>query len=553
MKRLLFFVKACAVCAALGALPPAGTAPASGIPVSGAAPASDAPVSDTLPPAGTPTLSPGSEIPDSGAAPEKPALSLLFAGSWEIGGNLSEQAQIILEMPDSGLNFRIRYTDRRKTSSWDAFTESFDENGLAALSGGVYHKPTGSRFLYGMITGSGLAARITNPRLKGLAFEESRAPSQSDLKTESASTALPAFYLHLASPESSSQFPIAAFGAVSVESEGEPGTTLSFSPGKSAFTAGTTVSFSRNSRARLEAYYTGGTIPPRKPSTWFSYKPALPERDFRVYAGSLTLHFPGFGFAADGAWSETFAFGRGFYGNVGLRFGDRPWRLSLAADGSGSRYIGPDGGENGAELRFAARLERRGKRSSLFRLQALAMAAETEDNVPGGFWELAERPNRYSFGLYYRPQPGRGSFDLRSFSLGLKNDSRIPEKESAGAEALVSLRLFQLGLDSRIGVSGIAAGGDSEESQAFPGTIRLGQYRFDSLRLHESLVWNKGFVQCRAGFGYTAEMKASGLKAAWDASLAVTLGGKRGRFGLKINSPRFPDDWEYTLSWLFRK
>jgi hypothetical protein len=408
-----------------------------------------------------------------------------------------------------------------------------------------------------MITTSGLAARITNPRLKGLPFEESRAASQSELKTASSSTALPAFYLHLASPELGlgSRFRIKSFGAVFLESEGEPGSTLSFSPGGNAFTAGTTVSFSRNSWLRLEGYYTEGTIPPRKPSTWFSYKPALPERDFRVYAGSAALHFPGFGFAADGAWSETFAYGRDFYGNLGIRFGDKPWRISLAADGSGSRYVGPGGGENGAELRFAARLERRGKRSSLFRLQALARAAETEDNAGGSLWELAEKPNRYSLGLYYRPQAGGGSFGLRSVSFDLKKDSRIPEKESAGAETLVSIRLFRLGLDTRIVVSGLKenSGEDTKAYQTFPGTLRLGPYRFDSFRLHESLVWSKDFFQCKAGFGYTSEIKAAGLSTVWDASLALTFKGKHGWFSLKAASPRFPDDWEYTLSWLLRK
>jgi hypothetical protein len=522
MKRLLFFIEACAACAALGALPAA--------PVSGAM---------------------------SRDPPKKPVISPLFAGSWENGGNLSTRAQIMLEMPSSGLSFRIQYTDRRKTSSWNAFTESFDGNGLAAFSGGIYHEPTGSRFLYGMITTSGLAARISNPRLKGLPFEESRVASQSELKTESSSTALPAFYLHLASPELEpfSKFRIKAFGAVSLESEGEPGSTLSFSPGKGAFTTGTIVSFSRNSWTRLEAYYTEGTIPPRTPSTWFSFKPALPERDFRVYAGSVTLHFPGFGLAADGAWSETFAYGRGFYGNLGLRFGDRPWRLSLAADGSGSRYVGPAGGENGAELRFAARLERRGKRSSLFRLEALARAAETEDNAPGGLWELAKRPNRYSFGLYYRPQPDGGSFGFRNVSFSIKTDSRVPEKESAGAEAFVSLRLFRLGLDSRIGVSGLKKNPEEnpEPYQVFPGTLSLGPYHFDSLRLHESFVWNRDFFQCKTGFGYNAEMKAAGLSTFWDTSLALTLKGKHGWFSLKISSPEFPDDWEYTLSWLIRK
>jgi hypothetical protein len=517
MKRPLFLIQAWIVCAALDALPPASGAGTQ--------------VSDTVTPA---------------SGPSGVNISTLFAGSWESGGNLSGRAQLVFDMPATGLNFRLQYTDRRKASSWDAFTESFAENSLAAVSGGLYHKPTDSRFLYGMITTSGLAARITNPRLKSAPFEELRVPSQSELKTAPSSTALPAFYLHLASPElePASKIRLKAFGAASLESEGDPGTTLSFVPGKSALTAGTTVSFSRNSWARIESYYTEGTIPPRTPSTWFSYKPALPERDFRLYAGSAALHFTGFGLAADGAWSETFAYGKDFYGSLGLRFGDRPWRLSLAADGSGSRYVGPDGGENGAELRFAARLERRGKRSNLFRLEAIARAAETEDNSPGGFWELAEKPNRYSLGLYYRPQTGGV---VHGLSFSVKGDDRVLGKESAGTEARVSLRLFGLGMDTRIGVSGLKG-----ENPAFPDTARLGSYRFDSLKLHENLVWSRGPLQCKAGFGYTAEMKAAGLRTLWDASLAVTLKGKHGWLSFKANSPNLPGDWEYTVSWLIR-
>ncbi|MDR1507262.1 MAG: hypothetical protein LBI67_09205 [Treponema sp.] len=516
MKRFLVFVQICAVCARLRALPPeAGTKP--------------------------------------------PGVSLLFGGSWESGGNVSGRAQIILDLPAPGLSFRVQYTDRRKASSWPAFTESFNENSLASVSAALYHtapgsRTAGSRLLYGMITTSGLAARIKNPRLRGAPFEELRAPSQSDLKTESASTAIPAFYLHLASPELEleslpSKPRLTAFGAFSLESEGPPGTTFSFSPGKGAFTAGTTVSFSRGVWTRLEAYYTGGTIASKDQAAWFSYKPALPERDFRLYAGSYVLHFPGFGLAVDGAWSETFAYGKDFYGNAALRFGDRPWRLSLAADGSGSRYIGPDGGENGAELRFAARLERRGRRSSLFRLDTLVRAAETEDSPGAGFWRLAEKPNRYSAGLSYRLPAGGGPFGVRSFSFSLKGDSRDADKESADAETSVSLRLFQLGADTRIVVSGLAG---QTPGNDFSDTAKLGRYRFNSLRVQESLVWSKDNFQCKAGLGYTAEMKTSGLKALWDTSLALTLRGKHGWFSVKLHSPDFPSQWDYTISWLFR-
>jgi hypothetical protein len=470
---------------------------------------------------------------------------LLSSGTWETEKNLTTRSQIRLDMPAAGLGFRLQMVDRRPASSPELFAESFTdgvEGGvLTALSGGVYHNPTDSRLLYGMLKTEGLAARVKNPWLRGAPFAENHVPSRSDLKTDVSSTARPALFLYAGSPEWHLQpgeaANVRAFASVSLESTGERGTTLEFSGGKPAFAAGADFTFAKNSFARLEGFYTGGAIPERKQSSWFSFTPALPERDFRFYAGSLAVSLPAFGFAVDGAYSETFAYGQGVYGNAGLRFGNRPWRFSLAVDGSGSRYTGPDGGANHAELRLAAKLERRGKRGSLLRFDALCRASETDDTPEGGFLKLAENPNRASLGFYYRFPQDHTPAALSRLSFRLSSDSRDAKKDSAGAEASAGLRLWQLDSDTQIKLSAVRdKTGESD-------------YRFNSFRLHESLVWTAGFLQYRAGLGCTAYAVKEPV---WDVSLSAALRAKYGWFKAKLDSPHAPEDWRLTFSWLAR-
>jgi hypothetical protein len=472
---------------------------------------------------------------------------LLSTGTWETDKNLTTRSQMRLDMPASGLGFRLQLVDRRPVSSPELFAESFaggaEKGALTALSGGVYHKPTDSRLLYGMLKTEGLAARIKNPWLRGAPFAENHTSSRSDLKTDVSATARPALFLYAGSPEwqfhPGEAAKLRGFTAVSLESTGKHGTTLEFSGGRPAFAAGTDFTFAKNGFTRLEFFYTEGTIPERKQSSWFSFAPALPERDFALWAGSLAFSVPSFGFAADGAWSETFAYGRDFYGNAGFRFGDRPWRFSLAVDGSGSRYTGPDGGENHAELRYAAKLERRGRRGSLLRFDALCRAGETDNTPDGGFLKLAETPNRTSLGFYYRFPQNHAPAALSRLSFKLSSDSRDTKKDSAGAEALAGLHLWRFDSDTQIKLSAVR--NKAEESD----------YQFDSFRLRESLVWTKNFLQCKTALGCTIYAVKEPV---WDASLSAALQAKCGKadgwFKIKLDSPRAPEDWRLTFSWL---
>jgi hypothetical protein len=290
--------------------------------------------------------------------------------------------------------------------------------------------------------------------------------------------------------------------------------------------AGADFVFSKNILLRLEGFYTERTLPPRTSSTWFSASPALPERDFRLYAGSLVFNMPRFGFAADGAYSETFAFGRDFYGNLGLRLGDKPWRLSLAADGAGSRYVGSDGSVPGQGFRSAARLERRGKGSSLFRLAAV-LRWETPL-----FGETMEGPERSSFSAYYRLPSSRAPAALSRVSLTVNRDSRDEDAV----------------LDSGDILAGIKLGPFSSVTEF---KLSTKDNDFASLGIQESVSWKIRLINFIARTGYT---NTAGKDDLWDGSLSASVrgklrSGKRGRLSVKAASTDFPEKWEYTIGW----
>jgi hypothetical protein len=200
----------------------------------------------------------------------------------------------------------------------------------------------------------GLPARVRNPWIRGIPYTESHQSTVSDLKPEPSSTKDPAAYLYLGSPWLG---PVRAFGSAVLESNLQPG-----------FDLGVEARLSETMFLRAEGFYTGHNLPPREGSAWFSEKAPLPERDFSLLAGNVFFTSPFIEATTDIAWSQTFAYGGGLYGNLGLRIGDRPWRFSIAGDGAGSRFVGRDGGNAGAGFRSAAKAEWRGKRTRLFRV-----------------------------------------------------------------------------------------------------------------------------------------------------------------------------------------
>jgi hypothetical protein len=297
-----------------------------------------------------------------------------------------------------------------------------------------------------------------------------------------------------------------------------------------AFGGGAEFRWNKNSQEgtslfRLEGFYTQKTLPSRKAQSWFSASPPLPERDFRFYALGTVFTTPAFGIASDWAFSETFAFGRDIYGNVAVRLGNRPWRISLAADGAGNRFVGRDGAAVKEGFRLGGRLERLGVGSGLFRFSGDFRGPAAGKAFEQGFLELYFRPPAPSAKKAAR---FRG---LSRVSLSLDRDERDPVKTEDTVKGTADFKLGPIGANF--------SGAYSAVPQVFGDFI--------SAKVSGEITWSPGIFQFRAKLGYTA---AKDKESVWDTSLygAARL-GKQNRLSVKIAASNFPRDWNYTISW----
>ncbi|MDR3114037.1 MAG: hypothetical protein LBU25_00785 [Treponema sp.] len=431
-----------------------------------------------------------------------------------------------LHIPWHNLSLRTQLMGKSTADLSLPLGEGWDRGSITG-AGGIYHKPSGSRILYGILELRGLAVRIQRPWGKALPFVEYRKSSLGDLRTEPASTKKPEAYLYLGSP--SLGIWRGFVSAIITPDAGNDTTGLGFSCGVEA-------QWDKKRTLQVEGFYTGKELPPRYTESWFSLSPPLPEREFHLYALGLMYTGPFLGIASDWAYSDTFAYGRDLYGNLGIRIGNRPWRLSLAADGAGSRYAGSDGFAGGAGFRAGGRVEYYGKKGRFFRLSTSLGAGE-----PGAPFE------RSSTRIYFRfpADFGIGPLRFSRISLRLTRDAGDLSQVEDAYEARAGLIWGSLG----VAVSGSLTGTSAASAQPFPFPIPEPALAVPGSAIAGEVSYRIGQAQVRVRLGYTNEKARDGLHGIWDTAWYASIRGKPGRFSLTIASPDLPASWTYTLTW----
>jgi hypothetical protein len=406
-----------------------------------------------------------------------------------------------------------------------------------------------------------------------------------DLRTSVSSTKQDEMYLYLSSPrltffKKSSLPEITIRGFASGQFTPANAAKKNFVP---AFSGGLETVFGKKIELLVEGFYTGAKLPPRASSSWFSDSPPLPERDFRLNAAALLLTTPYVSFSSDWAWSETFAWGRGIYGNAGLRITPPlpwnagkpgPWSLSLAADGMSERYVGRDGSGPGGGLRTAGKIEWKGPRSSLFRLNTTLRAPA-----------LDEAFERSSSGIYYRFPASNAAtrasgFPLRVTRISLNVDRNASDRKKIhdGIDGALGLSLnlpplplprallpasalkvknikpksYPLGLNLSTSIDALGSWGDGGTTDKAPAPYPFfpANLEFDSAKTSAELLWSPGIFQFRTRWGYTVYAKKDNQ---WDGSISAAVRFKYGRCSVKFAWPTFPEKWNCTLSWRVEK
>jgi len=489
---------------------------------------------------------------------------LLWTGFWEESKTLNNRGDFRLGVTGLGLLARAQALDRH-TMNFE-LNPVWGDSGKGITSGsfGLYHKATDSRLLYGVLDEWGLPARIRSPWIRGAPYAESHKPVIADLRTTVSSTKKDELYLYLSGPRLNLDHLLPEFSLKGFAS-GQFTAAVENNPAP-AFAGGVEAASGKKFDLLLEGFYTGFELPAKEPTTWFSDPPPLPARDFRLGAAALMLNIPWVSISSDWAWSETFAYGNGVYGNIGLRLNPplfAPWSLSLAADGMSERYAGRDGANPGGGFRIAEKIERKGTRSSLFRANTVFRSST-----------VGEPFERSSIGLYYRfPTMAAGTkaetFPLRvsriTFNTARNASDWKKLKDGIDGSLGLSLNLPPLLLPKSM-LSASAAKVKNPKPKIYPLNINLSTSidwlgrideqpspfaffppgEFDSAKTSAELLWSPGIFQFKTKLGYTAYAKKDDQ---WESSVSTAVRFKHGRFSVKFAWPDFPEEWNCTLSW----
>ncbi|MDR3303575.1 MAG: hypothetical protein LBS86_04100 [Treponema sp.] len=440
--------------------------------------------------------------------------NLLSSVSWCYEGKLVAREDARIALPWN-LSLRAQIIDSRPTAT----AEAFGSGGNTAFSGALYHKPSDSRLLYGILSDEGLSTRLRNLWLHAVPFVEYHKPSSLDLATEPYSTKTPDVALTLSIPRWGV---LDGFATLVLDEEANP-----------AVSAGIDARFDSKTAFRLEGFYTGTELAPRKQSAWFSASPALPARDFDLYALSVVYTSAWFDVASDCAFSDTFAYGRAFYGNLALCAGDKPWRASLAADCAGSRYVGSNGTASGAGFRLGTKLERFGERTSRFTLSTSLRAPEL-------FSPFDRSASLIAYRFATRPRGYDGLFSLTRCAVSVSRNATQWKKIEDKAEVSCGFTIGQVSG----ALSETLTAYSATESRPPPYPIPAGM-RFASAKTCGTLLYRVSVFQFSVALGYSVRHDKPSL---WDTAFHASVRGALGRVALEVTAPELPTDWTFTLS-----
>jgi hypothetical protein len=480
--------------------------------------------------------------------------SLLWSGSWEektftfqdepeVSGTLYNRGELKLQILQPHLVLRGQVLDKRPLNFSLEPPWGDPDKWVTNYTGGLYRKTTGSRLLYGTLDEWGLSARIRNPWIRSPPYAENHKPLIADLKTAASAAKEDEAYLYLSSPylELAPNLKMRGFASAQTEID----------EFKAAFSGGLDFAFAKNTELLIETFYTGATLPPTKPSAWFSDSPPLPEREFRLFAAGLLFSSPAFSVSSDYALSETFAVGKDIYANLGVsispslpfEYKKRPLLVSLSADGAGKRFVYRDGASHGGGFRGAAKIEWAGRYGSLIKINTVLRAPDIKEDF-----------NRSSSGFYWRlPSSAalrKNSVRLTRISFSADRNAVNPLKitDSFSGNIGISLNMSKIGIKNPLGVnfSGSVKGfsGENNGKSIYP--VLDNTWSWESVDLNCEFLWSIGVCQLRSKAGYTFFPEKD---ENWEFSLGTTIRFKHGRFSFKAASPDFPKKWNWTVSW----
>ena len=440
-------------------------------------------------------------------AREFAVIDTVISGSWEDTDELLRD-RATLRVTALGLSLRAAILDIRGPTPDDL------DDGKTRFAYGAYHQGTSSRLVYGAVEQSGLARRIASPFGRAIPLADDHKAEEVDIDPDAPIDRKPSLHASLGTPR---RLPLRTLASVTVDPEKNYITTAS------AEASGRHASF-----LRLQAAYSHRDLAKRELDAWFSEEPPLPARLHRVYGAGAVASSPIAAIAADAAVSDTYGEGAGGYGNAGLRFGDMPWRLFLAADGASPRYRGPDGAETGIRFRTITRIELSTGRTggSLFRADFRTTHPAANRTPDGMSAALAFRRDRTSLIALER------AAILGEWTI----DGTGPLIDAAETEAALALGPFD--------VTGTFRTTFEPAPEGLGGRL----WESSAIRIHVSTSF--GPVEIRAGAGRMITEEA-------DAVTQLTLGAKFSwlgtETGFKLTFDEVPGPASLRLTWRVRQ